>query len=156
MLTPVQFKSLATRQRQRSRGMGMGGFKVSDKMSLFGFLLLTPTSCLHTFLSIENDRQLEATFLVRRHHLGLSSKEGSQLCSLDTKPSSFINDDVLGGRLAATLLTNIIPVTIVTSCSYSNAMASPGPHSGRHYLEQPPQRPPLAEECIAEKPLCTR
>ena len=64
--------------------------------------------------------------------------------------------DVLGGRLAATLLINIIPVTRVTSCSYSNAMALPGLHSGRHYLEQPPQRPPLAEECIAEKPLCTR
>ena len=150
MLTPVQFKSLATRQRQRSRGMGMGGFKASDKMSLFGFFLLTPTSCLHTFLSIENDRQLEATFLVRRHHLGLSSKEGSQLC-IGYKAKLFH-----GGRLAATLLINIIPVTIVTSCSYSNAMASPGLHSGRHYLEQPPQRPPLAEECIAEKPLCTR
>ena len=150
MLTPVQFKSLATRQRQRSRGMGMGGFKASDQMSLFGCFLLTPTSCLHTFLSIENDRQLEATFLVRRHHLGLSSKEGSQLC-IGYKAKLFH-----GGRLAATLLINIIPVTIVTSCSYSNAMALPGLHSGRHYLEQPPQRPPLAEECIAEKPLCTR
>ena len=130
--------------------MGMGGFKASDQMSLFGFFLLTPTSCLHTFLSIENDRQLEATFLVRRHHLGLSSKEGSQLC-IGYKAKLFH-----GGRLAATLLINIIPVTIVTSCSYSNAMALPGLHSGRHYLEQPPQRPPLAEECIAEKPLCTR